>query len=162
MPPEIADYLRDEALADADILFPNRFELAYLSGRTLQTPAEVIAGARSLLQYGPKLVICTSANILDSRATEIETMAVTGEEAWTARAPRLQDVPKGSGDLLAALYVANHLTGNEIAAALQRTVSSVQGILKMSVDMGRDELALVAAQSEVSDPVVKVTLERLF
>ena len=50
--PGIPEFLRQVA-GKADILTPNAFELAYLTGRPCETPAQAIAAARALRGDGP-------------------------------------------------------------------------------------------------------------
>ena len=76
--------------------------------------------------------------------------AVAREGAWSVAAPRIAQVPNGSGDLLAALYLAARLAGRDAAAALSASCSAVDGVLRAS--SGADELRLVAAQGELAAP----------
>ncbi|NOT39393.1 MAG: pyridoxal kinase, partial [Alphaproteobacteria bacterium] len=78
------------------------------------------------------------------------TVAVTRDGTWAVSAPRIDQVPNGSGDLLAALYLAARLAQRDVTAALTAACSAVDGVLRASA--GADELRLVAAQAEVVQP----------
>src|SRR5579885_2018792 len=60
----IAEFFRDQALALADIVTPNRFELEYLTGARIATIAEATRAAQALRARGPGVVLLTS---LDAR-----------------------------------------------------------------------------------------------
>src|SRR3954452_12995798 len=49
----IAEFFRDRALALADIVTPNRFELEYLTGRNIGTVNEAAEAAAGLRRLGP-------------------------------------------------------------------------------------------------------------
>src|SRR5205085_12588265 len=56
----IAEFFRDRALALADIVTPNRFELEYLTGRTIASLGEAGEAAAALRALGPEIVLVTS------------------------------------------------------------------------------------------------------
>src|SRR5882762_3097915 len=56
----IAEFFRDRALALADIVTPNQFELEYLTGGPLPTLEAAAAAARRLREQGPGIVLVTS------------------------------------------------------------------------------------------------------
>src|SRR5216684_2402664 len=56
----IAEFFRDRALALADIVTPNRFELEYLTGRSIASLAEAGEAAAALRGLGPGIVLVTS------------------------------------------------------------------------------------------------------
>src|SRR5205085_6549725 len=56
----IAEFFRDRALALSDIVTPNRFELKYLTGRTIASLGEAGEAAVALRALGPEIVLVTS------------------------------------------------------------------------------------------------------
>lgn len=146
----IPEFLGGPALAAADVVTPNRFELEVLSGRAAGTLGEAAEAARTLLARGPRVVVATSLG----EGASIACMAVTGEGAWTVRTPRLAFDPpvRGTGDVLSALLLAHLLRGEAAPEALSLAVSSLYGVLENTRSLGRRELALVQAQDEIALP----------
>jgi len=58
----------------------------------------------------------------------------------------------GSGDVTAATFLANLLRAPDLPSALARTAAVIYGLLKITTDTGRTELALIAAQDEYVRP----------
>src|SRR6516165_11466422 len=56
----VPEFYRDRAIAVADIVTPNRFELEWLTGRRIGTLAEASAAAAALQKQGPGIVLVTS------------------------------------------------------------------------------------------------------
>lgn len=153
------------ALASADIVTPNRFELEMLAGCPVANLADAIAAARLLLAKGPRLVVATSlaagpglAGGGDSAdlagGGDIACLAVTADSAWSVTTPRLPFDPaiNGAGDLLSALLLAHRLRGAAPPEALATALSSLFGILQATLALGRRELALVQAQDQLVRP----------
>lgn len=146
----IPEFLGREAVPAADLITPNRFELAQLAGRPIAGVAEAAEAARALLSDRLRTVMVTG--LADD--TSISCLAVTAEGAWAVRTPRLPlDPPvKGTGDALAALVLVHILRGEAPPEALSLGVSSLYGVLEKTLQMGRRELALVQAQDEIALP----------
>jgi pyridoxine kinase len=144
--PGVAEAIARELLPIADIVTPNRFELASLTSKKIADPADAVAAARTL---GKREVLVTSVPFDGGM---IGTVAVTGEDAWGASAERLEHVPNGPGDLLAALYLGQRLKETAPREALEYAASAVDCVLKASVAARADELALVAAQADLAEP----------
>ena len=144
--PGVAEAMARDLLPLADIVTPNRFELASLTSKKIVDPTSAVAAARTL---GKREVVVTSVPFDGGL---IGTVAVTGDEAWGTAAPRLDGVPHGSGDLLAALYLGQRLKAMAPREALEFAASAVDCVLKASVAARADELALVAAQANLAEP----------
>jgi pyridoxine kinase len=98
----IAEFFRDHALAAADIVTPNRFELEFLTGRTVATLGEAGEAAAALRALGPKIVLVTSIELEGDR---IAMVAAGPEGVWAAETPRLPVMLNGCGDVTAALLL---------------------------------------------------------
>jgi pyridoxine kinase len=145
----VAEFFRDAALALADVVTPNRFELEYLTGRTVATLPEAADAAAALRQRGPRTVLLTSLDLAPERLT----MLASGPEgAWAAETPRLPVDLNGCGDVTAALFLGHLLTGDGLAAALAATAASMFAVIETTVGLGRYELALVPARTELARP----------
>ena len=156
--PGIAEFFRDQALARADIVTPNRFELEYLTGTTIGGVAEAGAAAARLRALGPKIVLVTSLDILPDRIT---MLAAGSEGVWIVETPRLATVLNGCGDVTAALFLARLLRGESLPDALALTAAAIFAVIETTLLLGRYELALVAAQEELATPSRKFIPERL-
>src|SRR5580658_3938641 len=60
----VAEFFRDAALALADIVTPNRFELEYLTGQSAGDLREAAEAAAALRTRGPKTVLLTSLHLI--------------------------------------------------------------------------------------------------
>lgn len=96
--PAAAVAIRDHLVPAADILTPNRFELAWLTGLPVTTPGEAVAAARTL---GPR-VLLTSPPV--PGATGVLDVAQGAAVLYPA--PPVARVPHGVGDVFAALVAA--------------------------------------------------------
>jgi pyridoxine kinase len=154
----IAEFFRDRALALADIVTPNRFELEYLTGHTIATLADAGIAAAALRALGPKIVLVTSIEIGPDRIA----MLVAGPDGvWAVETARLPVMLNGCGDVTAALFLGRLLRGEELPDALALTAASMYGIIERTMRLGRYELALVAAQDELVAPTLNVVAQRL-
>ena len=91
--PELPELIAAQAVAQADILTPNQFELELLSGQTVQTLPQALSAAHELRDRmrrgGPRVVVVTSLVRVDALPDSIETLAVTEGGAWLCRTPLL-------------------------------------------------------------------------
>ncbi|MDX2101513.1 MAG: PfkB family carbohydrate kinase, partial [Alphaproteobacteria bacterium] len=142
--PGVPEAIAGELLPLADIATPNAFELGHLTGTGV--PADTVAAvraARQVIARGPTVVVVTSHIGSDTPAEAIDTLAVTATEAWRVRTPRLGLRFDGSGDTLAALFLARILDTASVPEALADAVSSLQPLL--AATRSPRHLALVAA-----------------
>src|SRR4029077_16287232 len=155
----IAEFFRAPALALADIVTPNRFELEYLTGHSVGTLAEAGVAAAALRALGPKIVLVTS---LELEGDRIAMLAAGPDGVWVVETPRLPVMLNGCGDVTAALFLGRLLRGESLADALTLTAASMYGVIETTMRLGRYELALVAAQEELVAPTLNVTARRLW
>src|SRR4051794_1490908 len=142
----IAEFFRDRALALADIVTPNRFELEFLTGCAIASEAEAAAAAAGLRGLGASIVLVTS---LDLEPERIAMLAAGPEGAFVVETPRLPVMLNGCGDVTAALFLARLLRGEPLAAALASTAAAMFAVIETTVRLDRHELALIAAQDEL-------------
>ncbi len=147
--PGIAEFFRDRALPDADIITPNRFELALLAGQSVADASDALAAAASLRARGPRLVLATS---LPAGAGEIAMLALSDAGAFRVATPLLPFVANGAGDLAAALFLGYFLRSHDAAAALGAMASAVYAVIEATARTGAAELAIVAAQDALASP----------
>jgi pyridoxine kinase len=123
----------------ADILTPNRFELAWLTGEEV---TDGHTAAKAAERLGASQVLATS--IPGQTGQSLLNVLWQPSGAATGEAPLLPSVPHGTGDLLAALHLAHLLHGNAPDEAMRRAVAGVAAAIDASA--GADELRLVASQ----------------
>ncbi|MGO8920381.1 MAG: pyridoxal kinase PdxY [Stellaceae bacterium] len=156
--PGIAEFFRDRALPAADILTPNRFELALLTGRSVDTVADALVAAASLRAQGPRLVLATS---LPAPAGEIALLALGDDGAFVVATPRLPILADGAGDLTAALFLGHVLRLRDTAAALAATAAAVYAVIDATARSGEAELAIVSAQDALVAPPRRFAPQRI-
>src|SRR5205807_3064595 len=104
----IAEFFRDRALALADIVTPNRFELEYLTGHSVATLGEAGEAAAALRALGPGIVLVTSIEVEGER---IAMLAAGPEGGWGVGTPRLPVMLDGCGDVSAGLVLGPGVRG---------------------------------------------------
>jgi pyridoxine kinase len=154
----IAEFFCDRALALADIVTPNRFELEYLTGRGIASLAEAGEAAAALRTLGPGIVLVTS---LEYAAERIAMLAAGPDGVWAVETPRLPVMLNGCGDVTAALFLARLLRGETLPDALALTAASIYAVIETTMRLERYELALVAAQDELVTPSLSLVPQRL-
>ena len=139
VPDALIAFYRDHAIPAANVIFPNRFELALLSGYDVCDVTGAVAAARKIMARGPSTVIATSVPV----GRDLATVLVTTDGSWVTVTPRLTTPVKGAGDVLAALWLGYVLDdANTATTALGRAVSDVFGMLERSADELLQELPL--------------------
>jgi pyridoxine kinase len=153
--PGVAEAMARLLLPLADIVTPNGFELSSLTSVPIGDVDDAKAAAARL---GRPLVLATSVPAGEGR---IGTMAMAKEESWLASTPLLENVPHGSGDLLAALFLGHRLRVRSLRDALADSTASVFHILSASV--GAPEMRLIAQQGTIVAPPVlsQLCVERI-
>ena len=159
--PGIPEFMRDKAVPAADIVAPNHFELDYLTGRETSTLDDVLSAADQLRDTGPDTVLVTSVVHQDAASDSLQMLAVAPEGAWSVTTPLLPISLNGAGDLTSALFLAHVLGGGDVAAALGRTASSVFTILEATATSGHAEIALVAEQDAIANPLMQFEVAQL-
>ncbi len=154
--PGIQEFLRDRALGRADILAPNEFELTLLAGVTPASLSEAAAAAgelRAKLRPGGPRMVLVAALDLASLPQQTATLLVHEKGAAAVATPRL-DLPSGTGDALAALFLGRLLSGAAAEAALSHAASAVHALAERAAAAGRADLPLVGERTLLVEPPV--------
>lgn len=144
--PGVAEAMAKHLLPLADIVTPNRFELASLTSRRIDAPADAIGAARSL---GRKLVVATS--IPFGEALGIVAVPANGEVV-ALKAARFEHAASGAGDLFAALLLGRMVKGEAIADAAAAALRSTHALI--GVAGAAKDLPLVAHLDWLANPPV--------
>lgn len=154
----IPEFYRDHAVAVADIMTPNRFELEWLTGSRVGTLVEAGAAAARLQSQGPGIVLVTS---LEPASDRVAVVAAGPDGVWAAETPRLPMEATGCGDAVAALFLGWLLKGKPLPEALAATIAAIYGVIEATMRSADGELALVAAQDELVSPTRSVSIKQL-
>ena len=154
--PGIPEFFRDRIVAKSDILTPNHFELEWLTGRKVSTLKDTLSAARALMGAGshPQIMLVTSLRRSDAPAGTIEMLALTREAAWLVSTPELafEIAPNGTGDAVAALFLAQWHAHRDVGRALEDVAASIFAVLEATLQSGERELRLVTAQDVLVAP----------
>ncbi|MDR1355128.1 MAG: pyridoxal kinase PdxY [Propionibacteriaceae bacterium] len=164
--PGIPEMMRDLVTPLADIMTPNLFELRYLTGRSTDTLQDIVSAAQALRDLGPQTVLVTSAQETGDRADFVRMIALDDSGCWKVETPLIDRTFAGSGfvgsgDLTAAMFLAQLLQGATLGDALSATASIVYSVLQITDDLGGVELRLVQAQDSITDPAYRFTAQQL-
>jgi pyridoxine kinase len=151
---EVADAIAGVLVADADILTPNLWELARLSGREVTDARSAVAAARG---FGTPMLVTSVPGGDD----QIGALYVDADHATLALHRRLNNVPRGTGDLIAALFAAHLVGGAAPADAATRAVQGVAEAAQAAVQWSAPELPLVALGDRLVRPTASVRIETL-
>lgn len=133
----VAEAIRDDLTPLADIATPNRFELEWLSGKSVRRASTASGPAREL---APATMLVTSLTGDDPKT--MVNLVTGGSGAWQTAVPKRKSAPHGVGDLCAALFLGAVLNGNSANEALGHATAGVEAALAAS--KGADELQLAA------------------
>lgn len=141
---DAAEAIRDRLVPDADVLKMNRFECEWLTGGPITSSADV-AFVASRNRWPATIVTSVPA----AKSTDILNVLVEpGMAPMERRSVRHPNVPKGTGDLMAALWLGARLQpAGTTAAAFARAAAGIEHVVQRSLEA--DELQLVSCLSEV-------------
>ena len=154
----IPEFYRDRAIAEADIITPNIFELEWLTGRPVRTLTEAGEAAAELRERGPSIVLVTSFELAPDR---VAALAAGPDGVWSAETPPLPIEATGCGDAVAALFLGWLLRGATLPEAFSRTIAAIYGVVEATMRSGSSELALIAARHELVSPSRSVSVQQL-
>ncbi len=156
----VAEFMRDKAVAAADIVTPNHFELEFITGRACRTLVQAREAVHALHTRGPRVILVTSVYTAGT-PTDVDMLASDASGQYRLRTPKLSGIFNGAGDLTSALFFAHYLQTRHAGEALSRAGSSVFGVLQKTSQMSAEELQIVAAQDEIALPSRPFESERL-
>lgn len=148
----IPKFLLDRAVPAADIVFPNAFELGWLTDTRIADIESAHAAAASLIRRAPKLVVVTGLRQESPDGARIGALATDGANSWFADCPVVQAPANGTGDLFAALFLGRYLNDGDVPDALSHAVSAVYAVMAETARTKANELSLIAAQDELLRP----------
>lgn len=127
----------------ADVILPNAFELATLSGRPVEGWEDVAAARRIV---GCPAVVATSVAMASAG---LGTVTATADGVSVVEVPRLAVRPAGTGDLLAGLVAARLALGVPLDVAVTRAVAGVRAALERTPADPWAEMPIAEALVEI-------------
>ncbi len=166
---EIAVAIRDLLIPRADIITPNRFEFNWLTGKEARNNADLIATAN---QLGCPTTLITSAFPMMRNAIAnllIETPHTSPQANEQAESPRpgtalmaehpiIPNPPNGTGDMVAALFLAYRLSGQSGEKALKHAASGILEVVSRSVRSGYADLEVARFGDRFTHPMAMIHL----
>lgn len=149
VPETVAAAVRETLVPRATHLKANRFELAYLTGRPVETEVDAVRAARAL---GCRVVLVTSVPGVGDRLANV---IVTPTHAGACTVPRESGVPRGTGDLLAAVFAARALDRGDSIQLAAASVAAVAELIARS--RGADALHVADPAPWHAAPPLAVT-----
>ena len=137
--------IREELAPLADMVLPNRFELAWLSRLAVDDVPSAIEAAREL---AAKSVLATS---IVAEPGRLANLLIVSVDAAQCVVDERTGVPHGTGDLLSALFVGHRLRGGRGSTHLGAAVAGVEAAIEAS--QGLADLRLIASQERWANPV---------
>lgn len=150
----IAAGIRDVLIPLADITTPNAFECAWLAGQDQAAASELWNIAEGL---PPPVVMVTSAPALT--AGNVANLLTAGGHRIRLEHPAVEYVASGSGDVLAAVFLARRLQGRGWRESAELAVASVFGMVAGTARAGADELLLADLQDVLVEPKAAITVQ---
>jgi len=128
IPAPAADAVRDLLVPRSDIITPNQFEVAYITGIAEPDPATL----QQLMRPGGTGIALLTGLGLEPRREEVSTLAIRGAERWSVGTPRLDIHPTGTGDITAATFLFHWLQTGDVAHALSKAVEAIYSLLQIA------------------------------
>lgn len=153
--PGVAEFLRDEAMAQADIIAPNLVELRELTGLAVENFEQALEAIKVILSKGPKRVLVKHLSRVGKDPSQFEMILATAEGIWHISRPLHEFVgrdPVGVGDLTSGLFLANLLNGKSDLEAFEHTANAVNDVMSVTQQSGKYELQIIKARNFIVNP----------
>jgi pyridoxine kinase len=133
---DIATAFGEHLVPRADYLTPNLWELGFMTGLPTQTLSQVRYAARTL----GKATLVTSVCASDG----IGAMLVDGERVSLVTHAKAKMALKGTGDLVAALFLGHLVSGALPLHAMAKAIAGVSSIVEAAISWSTGDLPIVA------------------
>jgi len=127
---EVALMIAADLVPRADLVAPNAWELAWLTGEPIPDPLTAVHALG-------RPVLVSSID----RGADIGAVYADGREAWLASHRRIDNAPNGTGDRLTALFTAALILGSSPGEALREAVSAVAADIMGPTEVRLESLA---------------------
>lgn len=153
--PGVAEFLRDEAMAKADIIAPNLVELRELTGLPVLDFDGAIEAIKAIRAKGVKKVLVKHLSRVGKDPSKFEMVLANEEGIWHISRPlhefKAKD-PVGVGDLTSGIFLANLLNGKSDLEAFEHTANAVNDVMSVTQQSGKYELQIIHARELIVTP----------
>lgn len=153
--PGVAEFLRDEAMAKADIIAPNLVELRELTGLPVENFEGALEAIKAILAKGVKKVLVKHLSRVGQDPNKFEMLLATSAGIWHIHRPlhefKAKD-PVGVGDLTSGVFLANLLNGKSDLEAFEHTANAVNDVMSVTQQSGKYELQIIKARELIVNP----------
>jgi pyridoxine kinase len=137
VPLPVAEAVKSSLLPIADIATPNRFELEWLSDMKIENTGQV---DEARITLGLKSLLAKSLEASNGRLNTV-LCGELGERSFESLCRK--DVPRGTGDLLAGLFLGHLLAGKPGPLALKESLAELEKIIESSTGLPALDLTLL-------------------
>lgn len=161
--PGVPEFFANSAVKHATILTPNQFELTYLTGVEINSLEDAKRACKILHDKGVDTVLVTSLTRQETSPDIIEMLISNNHESYLVATPRLDMPvsPNGSGDMTAAIFLAKYLQTKNLQISLEHTAAAIYAVFTKTLALQQRELAIIASQDELVNPVEQFTAIKL-
>ncbi|SNY90647.1 pyridoxine kinase [Cohaesibacter sp. ES.047] len=162
IPQPIAEAIRELLIPRADIITPNRFEFNWLTGSVeanndgLAKQAEALGRDTTLITSAFALMRNAMANLLVRKSDGDKASSVLMCEH-----PAIPNPPSGTGDLIAALFLAGKLAGRSDEQALKKASSAILEVVSRSARNGYRDLEVARFSDRFCQPMAMVHMRTI-
>jgi pyridoxine kinase len=147
---DVAKAIAADLIPRADLIAPNAWELARLTGLAVDDVAGAVKAARALAAS----VLVSSVPVGD----QIGVIYVDTKGALLATHPRARHAPNGTGDLLTALFTAARIKGQSPRKAL---AAAIGGVAEAVAEAGEAQELPIESLPARLGPSTRVQIEAL-
>ncbi|GLH07188.1 Uncharacterized protein GBIM_12703 [Gryllus bimaculatus] len=172
VPEDFLPVYRDIIVPLADVVTPNQFEVEILTGKKINNISDAWEAIDWFHTCGVKTVVVSSTELGDEKTLlGLASSCIENQTVRTrVKIPKLPASFTGTGDLFAALFLAwMHITNSNLKDSLERTVSTMQAVLKKTLASTQDdgeqktqarlELKLIQSKKDIECPSITVKVE---
>jgi hydroxymethylpyrimidine/phosphomethylpyrimidine kinase len=131
---DAVEALRTALLPLAHVVTPNIPEAEALSGRTIQSPDDVRAAARRILEFGPLVVLVKGGHGTGPQSIDV---GCTSDSTFEIHGPRIDSRnTHGTGCTLSSAIAANLAKGIAVEQAIREARRYLEGAIRHAPDIG--------------------------
>lgn len=176
VPAELLPIYREEIIPLADIITPNQYEVELLTEMKITCDTDVWKAVQWFHDKGIDTVVISSSDLGTSGKLR-SFLSKRGGCRYVLDIPKQgNDISfTGTGDLFAALFLAHSYQTTNLGLALERTIASLQAVIKRTIDSMpaavhqgarkvtsfERELKLVQSKNELENPEITLRAEKI-